>query len=105
VALRAGKRDTVTTVARRYKVSPSQVADWNQVSTGARFKPGQTIVVYLAQKAVRGKAGSVRAGARKSAVKASASGKASSGSRKAASGKAAKGKKAAPARTSVKKKR
>jgi membrane-bound lytic murein transglycosylase D len=93
VALRAGKRDTVASVARRYKVSPSQVADWNKVSTGARFKPGQTIVVYLAQKAVRGKSGSVRAGARKGAVKAT------SGARKAASGK-----KAASKRT-VKKKR
>ncbi|CAN7368697.1 transglycosylase SLT domain-containing protein [Rhizobacter sp. LjRoot28] len=105
VSLRAGKRDTVASVARRYKVSPSQVANWNQVSAGARFKPGQTIVVYLAQKAVRGKAASVRAGARKGVVKATSAGKASSGSRKAASGKTAKGKKAAPAKKSVKNKR
>lgn len=91
VALRAGKRDTVTTVARRYKVSPSLVADWNRVSTKARFKPGQTIIVYLAPKSVRGKS-SVRAGARKGVVKAGPASKASAR------------KKAKPARKSVKRK-
>ena len=45
VALRAGKRDTVATIARRYRVSASQVAQWNKTSTGARFRSGQTIVV------------------------------------------------------------
>lgn len=48
VAFRAGKKgDSVAAVARRYRVSPSQVAVWNDVGTQARFKPGQTIVVML----------------------------------------------------------
>jgi membrane-bound lytic murein transglycosylase D len=50
VALKAGKRDTVSSIARRYRVPSAQVAQWNSVSAGASFKPGQTIVVYLAGK-------------------------------------------------------
>ena len=55
VALRAGKRDTVATVARRYHVTPHQVAQWNKTSASAKFRPGETIVVFLAQKAGRGR--------------------------------------------------
>jgi membrane-bound lytic murein transglycosylase D len=47
-SLKAGRKDTVASVAKRYHVSPTQVAEWNQVGTGASFKPGQTIVVYTA---------------------------------------------------------
>ncbi len=63
VALRAGKRDTVAAIARRYRVSASQVAQWNNTSSGARFKSGETIVVWVPQKqsasAVAGKPGPV----------------------------------------------
>jgi membrane-bound lytic murein transglycosylase D len=49
VVLRAGKKgDSVAAVARRYKLSAAQVAQWNGVGTGARFKAGQSIVVHLA---------------------------------------------------------
>jgi membrane-bound lytic murein transglycosylase D len=47
LALKAGRHDSVATVARRYHVSSAQVAQWNGVSAGAAFKPGQTIVVYV----------------------------------------------------------
>ena len=47
VVLRARKRDTVTSIARRYRVSPDAVAAWNDVSSSARFKPGQRIVLHL----------------------------------------------------------
>jgi membrane-bound lytic murein transglycosylase D len=40
-------------VARRYGVSAEQVAQWNDVSAGALFKAGQTIVVYTPVKPVR----------------------------------------------------
>jgi membrane-bound lytic murein transglycosylase D len=53
VALKAGRRDSVASVARRYRVSPAQVAHWNGVAVGSRFSRGQTVVVYLAPKAVR----------------------------------------------------
>lgn len=56
VALRAGKRDSVDSIARRYHVSPSQVAQWNDVGTGAKFAPGQTVVLYVAPKGQRGAA-------------------------------------------------
>jgi membrane-bound lytic murein transglycosylase D len=50
VALRAGKRDTVASVANRYKVSAAQVALWNKVPATAKFKPGSTVVVFVPQK-------------------------------------------------------
>jgi membrane-bound lytic murein transglycosylase D len=50
VAVKAGRRDTVVSVAKRYRVSPAQVAQWNQTTAHAGFKPGQTVVVFLAAK-------------------------------------------------------
>ena len=51
VSLRAGKNDSVDSVAKRYRVSAAQVAQWNDVGTGAKFSPGKTIVVYVPNKA------------------------------------------------------
>jgi len=49
VRLKAGRNgDSVAAVAKRYRVSPAQVAQWNGVSPQARFKAGQTILVMLA---------------------------------------------------------
>lgn len=45
--LKAGKRDTVASIARRYRLNVAQVAEWNQVSTSAAFKAGEQVVVYL----------------------------------------------------------
>ncbi|MGE5453298.1 MAG: transglycosylase SLT domain-containing protein [Acidobacteriota bacterium] len=50
LALKAGKRDTVASVAKRYGVSAQQVAQWNKVAAAGAFKRGQTIVVYVANK-------------------------------------------------------
>ena len=50
VALKAGRKDTVASVARRYRVSPAQIAQWNEVAAAAAFRPGQTILVYVAAK-------------------------------------------------------
>ncbi len=50
VAFKAGKKDTVSSVALRYRVSASQVAQWNQVGANAAFKPGQQVVVFVANK-------------------------------------------------------
>ncbi len=50
VAFTVGKKgDTVAAVARRYKVSASQVAQWNDVGVSTRFKPGATVVVMVPQ--------------------------------------------------------
>jgi len=51
VSLRAGKSDSVESVAKRYRVSPAQVAEWNGVGSGAKFPAGKTIVVYVPNKA------------------------------------------------------
>jgi membrane-bound lytic murein transglycosylase D len=46
VVLKAGKKDSVTTVARRYGLPAAKVAEWNNVGTSASFKPGQHIVIH-----------------------------------------------------------
>jgi membrane-bound lytic murein transglycosylase D len=51
MALKAGKRESVATVAQRYRVSAAQVALWNKTTVGANFKPGQTVYVFVAGKA------------------------------------------------------
>ena len=63
MSLKAGRRDTVASVAKRYRVNAAQVAQWNGVGKSAAFAPGQTIVVFVAGKAARGKV--AQAGARK----------------------------------------
>ncbi|MDB5895189.1 MAG: Lytic transglycosylase, catalytic, partial [Rhodoferax sp.] len=45
--VKAGKRETVASIAARYKLSAASVADWNDVRTSASFKPGQAVTVYL----------------------------------------------------------
>ena len=48
VAFRAGKQgDSVAAVAKRYRVSAAQVADWNDVAATARFAAGSTVVVHV----------------------------------------------------------
>ena len=50
--VRAGKRDNVTALAHRYKVSPAQVAEWNHIGASAALKPGQQVVLHLPIRAV-----------------------------------------------------
>ncbi|MDO8249383.1 MAG: transglycosylase SLT domain-containing protein [Rhodoferax sp.] len=45
--LKAGKKDSVASLARRYRISPASVADWNKVSASSAFKVGQQIVLFL----------------------------------------------------------
>ena len=45
--IRAGKNETVASVAKRYNVAPSSVAQWNKTSVGSAFKTGQQIVLQL----------------------------------------------------------
>jgi membrane-bound lytic murein transglycosylase D len=59
--VKAGKRDTVASIAKRYRLSAAQVAEWNSVGAASAFKPGQQVVVYLPVKT------GMRAGSRSSA--------------------------------------
>jgi membrane-bound lytic murein transglycosylase D len=68
--IRAGKRDTVASVAKKYRVSPTALAEWNNVSAGASFKSGQQVILYLPHKARSKKAVSTK---RSSAGKATSS--------------------------------
>ncbi len=43
----AGKNETVTSIAKRYNVTPASVAQWNGVSPSASFKFKQQVVLYL----------------------------------------------------------
>ncbi|WP_431104560.1 transglycosylase SLT domain-containing protein [Roseateles noduli] len=47
VTLKANKGDTVASIARRYRLGTTQLAQWNRVSTKAAFKPGQQVVAYV----------------------------------------------------------
>ncbi len=45
--VKAGKRESVATIARRFRVMTASVAQWNDVASSAVFRPGQDVVVYL----------------------------------------------------------
>lgn len=47
MVVKAGKRDSVASIARRYKVSADQVAQWNRTSARASFTRGQNVVVFV----------------------------------------------------------
>ena len=45
--VKAGKRESVASIAKRYRQTPASVAEWNKVSASAAFKAGQQVVVFL----------------------------------------------------------
>jgi membrane-bound lytic murein transglycosylase D len=45
--VKAGKNDTVTSVAKRYNLTALSIAEWNKVATTTAFKPGQQVVLFL----------------------------------------------------------
>jgi len=51
--VKARKGESVATIARRYGLSPSSVAEWNNVGLSAAFKPGRQVVVFLPIKSRR----------------------------------------------------
>lgn len=70
MSVRAGKRDTLASVARKYRVSATQLAQWNKLSPSARLARGQVLTVYVPQRAARATAVAAKAskaGAQKSA--------------------------------------
>ncbi|NYG34306.1 transglycosylase SLT domain-containing protein [Sphaerotilus montanus] len=46
VAIKARKGDTVLALAKRYRVSASQLAQWNRIDDGTRFKKAQSLVIW-----------------------------------------------------------
>lgn len=47
LTVRAGKRDSVKSLAKRYRLSASEVARWNQTSVGSKFTKRQQVVIYV----------------------------------------------------------
>ncbi|MBS0291950.1 MAG: transglycosylase SLT domain-containing protein [Proteobacteria bacterium] len=45
--VRAGKRETVASIAHRYKVSAADVADWNDLKVSSSFRTGERVIMYL----------------------------------------------------------
>lgn len=71
LVIKAGAKDSVASIARRYRVAASEVARWNEAGVSSRFKAGQSVVVYVAH-APKGKASPARsqtASSSKSAVR------------------------------------
>jgi len=70
ISFKVGRKgDSVAAVARRYKVSPAQVAEWNSVASNARFAPGQTVVVMKVQAASSSKRSAAKPSKRTTASK------------------------------------
>lgn len=46
MVFKAGRNESVASFARRYRVNPAKVAEWNKVSPDASFRLHQEVVVY-----------------------------------------------------------
>jgi membrane-bound lytic murein transglycosylase D len=51
--VKAGKQDTVASIAARYRVKAADVARWNAVEASAQFKPGQNVTLELPVRAAK----------------------------------------------------
>jgi membrane-bound lytic murein transglycosylase D len=47
VIVKAGRRDSIASIAHRYKVTPAQVAEWNNLHPNSPLKAGQQVVVNV----------------------------------------------------------
>lgn len=65
--VKAGRNETVSSIARRYRVSADQVADWNKVGASAAFKVGQQVVLYVPVRQAKTSSRAPRASTRTSA--------------------------------------
>ncbi len=65
--VKAGRKDTVASLAKRFAVSAASVAQWNKISTSASFKTGQAVVLYLPVRATVRKA-NIRTNTRRNPV-------------------------------------
>jgi membrane-bound lytic murein transglycosylase D len=59
--VKAARKDTVASLARRYRVSAAQIADWNDITATAALRPGQAVTLFLP---VRANAAPTRTAAR-----------------------------------------
>ncbi len=57
VVVKAGKKDTLETLAKTHRVTVAQLAEWNEFNSQSKLQAGQAVVLYLAQAASNGKKG------------------------------------------------
>jgi len=50
ITVKAGKQDTVTSLAKRHNVKAEQLAEWNKLPESANLKAGQSLVLFVAGK-------------------------------------------------------
>jgi membrane-bound lytic murein transglycosylase D len=55
-SIKAGAKDTVASIARRYGLPAARVAEWNQVGAEAVFAAGQQVVLFLPTRSIAAKA-------------------------------------------------
>ncbi|HET7836632.1 MAG TPA: transglycosylase SLT domain-containing protein [Variovorax sp.] len=51
--IKAGRQDSVASIARRYRLSPASVAEWNDVKANHTFQRGYEVVVFLPVRAAK----------------------------------------------------
>jgi membrane-bound lytic murein transglycosylase D len=90
VSIKAGKRDSVASIAKRYRVSAAQVAEWNDVAPGASFARGRTIVVYVQPSTGKRTARAAHVATRPASAKTGGVAKSRSGDKRAAAKKGAR---------------
>lgn len=76
--VKAGRGETVASIARKYKTTAANVAEWNKVGSAASFKPGQSVVLYLPARAKAAGGSAKASAAAKSSSKVSKAGNAPS---------------------------
>jgi len=75
ISVKAGKGDTVASLARKHKVSPQNIAQWNKVATNASFKPGQSVTLFVPGRAASASGKKARASTAKVPTSKNAAGK------------------------------
>ena len=48
--IKVTKAESVNSVAKRYRLTPTSVAEWNKVAASASFAKGQQVVLFLPSK-------------------------------------------------------
>lgn len=61
ISVKAGKKDTLASLAKQHRVTPEQIAEWNKLPSHASLKPGQQLVLFVQVKSKSGGKGKGKA--------------------------------------------
>jgi membrane-bound lytic murein transglycosylase D len=81
IVVKAGKKDTLATLAKQYKVTEAQIAEWNDLRLSVKLHPGQAVALMVtsAPQAAARKGGKTRSAKAKKSGTSQASAQAKSG--------------------------